>query len=51
MKAENPLDFTGLNVLVCGGSSGIGNAIARSFLDAGGAGGSLGFPSGAGGAP
>ena len=32
----NPLDFTGRTVLVVGGSSGIGNGIARAFL-AGGA--------------
>ena len=30
MKAENPLNLTGPNVLVCGGSSGIGNAIAAT---------------------
>ncbi|MCY4426394.1 MAG: SDR family oxidoreductase [Halieaceae bacterium] len=35
MSLEKMLDFTGRNVLVTGGSSGIGNAIARSFLDAG----------------
>ena len=29
------LDFTGRNVLVVGGSSGIGNGIARAFLDRG----------------
>ena len=29
------LDYTGYNVLVTGGSSGIGNAIARAFADAG----------------
>jgi 3-oxoacyl-[acyl-carrier protein] reductase len=29
------LDFTGLRVLVVGGSSGIGNGIARAFLDQG----------------
>ena len=33
---SNPLDFTGRTVLVVGGSSGIGNGIARAFL-AGGA--------------
>jgi 3-oxoacyl-[acyl-carrier protein] reductase len=31
----NPLDFTGRTVLVVGGSSGIGNGIARAFLAAG----------------
>lgn len=31
----NPLDFTGRTVLVVGGSSGIGNGIARAFLDRG----------------
>jgi 3-oxoacyl-[acyl-carrier protein] reductase len=31
----NELDFTGRQVLVVGGSSGIGNGIARSFLDRG----------------
>ena len=31
----NPLDFTNKRVLVVGGSSGIGNGIARAFLDAG----------------
>jgi 3-oxoacyl-[acyl-carrier protein] reductase len=31
----NDLDFTGRNVLVVGGSSGIGNGIARAFLDRG----------------
>lgn len=30
-----PLDFTGKKVLVVGGSSGIGNGIARAFRDAG----------------
>lgn len=29
---SNPLDFTGKTVLVVGGSSGIGNGIARAFL-------------------
>lgn len=32
---ENPLDFTGKRVLVIGGSSGIGNGIARAFRNAG----------------
>jgi len=31
----DPLDFTGRTVLVVGGSSGIGNGIARAFLDRG----------------
>lgn len=31
----NELDFTGQNALVVGGSSGIGNAIARAFADRG----------------
>ncbi len=31
----NELDFSGKNVLVVGGSSGIGNAIARAFLERG----------------
>lgn len=31
------LDFTGKNVLVVGGSSGIGNGVARAFLDRGAA--------------
>jgi 3-oxoacyl-[acyl-carrier protein] reductase len=31
----NPLDFTGKRVLVVGGSSGIGNGIARKFLTCG----------------
>lgn len=31
----NPLDFTGRNVLVVGGSSGIGNGIAQAFRRAG----------------
>lgn len=31
----DPLDFTGKTVLVVGGSSGIGNGIARAFLDRG----------------
>ena len=31
----NELDFTGKHVLVIGGSSGIGNGIARAFLDRG----------------
>src|SRR5271154_5529322 len=31
----NDLDFAGRTVLVVGGSSGIGNAIARAFLDRG----------------
>ena len=31
----NPLDFTNKRVLVVGGSSGIGNGIARAFLNAG----------------
>lgn len=31
----NPLDFTGKTVLVVGGSSGIGNGIARAFLGQG----------------
>ena len=31
----NYLDFSGKTVLVVGGSSGIGNGIARAFLDAG----------------
>jgi 3-oxoacyl-[acyl-carrier protein] reductase len=31
----NPLDFTGQNVLVVGGSSGIGNGIAQAFHGAG----------------
>ena len=31
----NPLDFSGRTVLVVGGSSGIGNGIARAFLDNG----------------
>jgi 3-oxoacyl-[acyl-carrier protein] reductase len=31
----DPLDFTGRSVLVVGGSSGIGNGIARAFLDRG----------------
>lgn len=35
MPANAPLDFTGKAVLVTGGSSGIGNAIACSFRDAG----------------
>ena len=29
---DHPLDFTGRRVLVVGGSSGIGNGIARAFL-------------------
>lgn len=32
---NNPLDFTGRTVLVVGGSSGIGNGIARAFLGQG----------------
>lgn len=32
---RNPLDFTGKTVLVVGGSSGIGNGIARAFLEQG----------------
>lgn len=32
---HDPLDFTGRTVLVVGGSSGIGNGIARAFLDRG----------------
>src|SRR5690554_4014577 len=32
---RNPLDFTGKTVLVAGGSSGIGNGIARAFLEQG----------------
>lgn len=32
---RNPLDFSGRTVLVVGGSSGIGNGIARAFLDNG----------------
>jgi 3-oxoacyl-[acyl-carrier protein] reductase len=32
---HHPLDFTGRTVLVVGGSSGIGNGIARAFLDHG----------------
>ncbi len=32
---QTALDFTGQTVLVVGGSSGIGNGIARAFLDAG----------------
>ncbi|BAI97530.1 3-oxoacyl-ACP reductase [Sphingobium sp. TA15] len=35
MTGANPLDFTGKTALVVGGSSGIGNGIARAFLDAG----------------
>lgn len=35
MTSNDLLNFTNLNVLVTGGSSGIGNAIARAFLDAG----------------
>ncbi|MFA7503122.1 MAG: SDR family oxidoreductase [Burkholderiaceae bacterium] len=34
---RNPLDFTGKTVLVVGGSSGIGNGIARAFLEQGAA--------------
>lgn len=34
---RNPLDFTGRTVLVVGGSSGIGNGIARAFLEQGAA--------------
>ena len=30
-----PLDFAGRNALIIGGSSGIGNGIARAFHDAG----------------
>lgn len=32
---SDPLDFTGKTVLVVGGTSGIGNGIARAFLDRG----------------
>lgn len=32
---RNPLDFTGKTVLVVGGSSGIGNGIARAFFEQG----------------
>ena len=32
---DHPLDFTGRRVLVVGGSSGIGNGIARAFLERG----------------
>lgn len=32
---NDPLDFSGKTVLVAGGSSGIGNGIARAFLDRG----------------
>jgi 3-oxoacyl-[acyl-carrier protein] reductase len=32
---RNPVDFTGSTVLVVGGSSGIGNGIARAFLEQG----------------
>lgn len=35
MTSNDLLDFTDLDVLVTGGSSGIGNAIARAFLDHG----------------
>lgn len=35
MSVPVALDFSGRGVLVAGGSSGIGNAIARAFLDAG----------------
>lgn len=35
MALTDVLDFTGKTVLVVGGSSGIGNGIARSFLDRG----------------
>src|SRR3546814_17806275 len=35
VTGANPLDFTGKTALVVGGSSGIGNGIARAFLDAG----------------
>src|SRR3546814_11612423 len=35
ISGANPLDFTGKTALVVGGSSGIGNGIARAFLDAG----------------
>jgi 3-oxoacyl-[acyl-carrier protein] reductase len=34
-EPRGPLDFTGQAVLVTGGSSGIGNGIARAFRDAG----------------
>jgi 3-oxoacyl-[acyl-carrier protein] reductase len=34
-SAANPLSFAGAHVLVVGGSSGIGNGIARAFLAAG----------------
>lgn len=34
-SSADPLDFTGRSVLVVGGSSGIGNGIARGFLDRG----------------
>jgi 3-oxoacyl-[acyl-carrier protein] reductase len=34
-RSVNDLDFTGKTALVVGGSSGIGNSIARSFLDRG----------------
>lgn len=35
MNNNDPLDFSGKTVLVVGGSSGIGNGIARAFLDRG----------------
>jgi 3-oxoacyl-[acyl-carrier protein] reductase len=34
-RSSDPLDFTGRSVLVVGGSSGIGNGIARGFLERG----------------
>lgn len=34
-EVRSPIDFSGKTVLVIGGSSGIGNGIARGFLDSG----------------